>query len=131
MLLAGIFKKVITISNPNRILSTLEGENVHLLLNKDLGYQPENLYFTYLKKHDGPREAIRLKEELLRLPFVKGVTLTDDVPYNGLYGVYVKGSVQNEEECQQKCRHHKLGAEQKRFPVSRASLYLKPGLHHG
>lgn len=63
----------------------------HLLLNKDLGYQPENLYFTYLKKHDGPREAIRLKEELLRLPFVKGVTLTDDVPYNGLYGVYVKG----------------------------------------
>lgn len=63
----------------------------HLLLNKDLGYRPENLFFTYLKNHDGPREAIRLKEELLRLPFVKGVTLTDDVPYNGLYGVYVKG----------------------------------------
>lgn len=32
MLLAGIFKKVITISNPNRILSTLEGENVDVLL---------------------------------------------------------------------------------------------------
>lgn len=32
MLLAGIFKKVITISNPNRILSTLEEENVDVLL---------------------------------------------------------------------------------------------------
>lgn len=58
----------------------------NLLINKDLGYRPQGLYFTQIQNKAGGNEAFKVKSELSRFPFVEGVSVTLDVPIGGLSG---------------------------------------------
>lgn len=76
-------------------LFVLNGQ-YHLLLHYDIGYSSENMYYTTVKNATGMNNAVRLKEELLRLSYVKGVTLSEGVPYDGLPGIMVVAESQQE-----------------------------------
>lgn len=57
-----------------------------LLVNKDLGYNPKDLFFTEIQNTAGGKEALKIKNELRQFPFVKGVTVSYDLPIGGLSG---------------------------------------------
>lgn len=57
-----------------------------LLVNKDLGYCPEGLFFTQIRNTAGGKEALKIKNELRRFPFVEGVTVVSALPLGGLSG---------------------------------------------
>lgn len=57
-----------------------------LLVNKDLGYRPEGLFFAQVKNTAEGKEAWKIKDELKRFPFVEGVSVTIALPLGGLAG---------------------------------------------
>ena len=57
-----------------------------LLVNKDLGYNPKNLFFAQILNTTEGKEALRIKNELKHFPFIKGVTVVESLPLGGLSG---------------------------------------------
>lgn len=51
-----------------------------------MGYCPEGLFFTQIRNTAGGKEALKIKNELRRFPFVEGVTVVSALPLGGLSG---------------------------------------------
>lgn len=60
------------------------GGQYNLLVNKDLGYNTEDLFFTPVRNTQG--KIAKVKEELKRLACVQGVTVSTMLPFTGLSG---------------------------------------------
>lgn len=57
-----------------------------LLVNKDLGYNPKNLFFAQVLNTAEGKEALKIKSELKRFPFIQGVAIAESLPLGGLSG---------------------------------------------
>lgn len=69
----------------------------NLLMNHDLGYNTDRLYFVSVPDKEGASPASHLKSQLKHLPFVEGATIAEMLPVDGLSGIQVKKRVEDED----------------------------------